>query len=107
MKTLEQFKAAYIEILMQPRSSDERKLRKAQKTACKLREAIRWIELGVTEESLRKQMAEVHRRLKVLDERFEPSSEQTAETEYKAWRKKNGYADLKKQIASIMWVLKY
>lgn len=52
-------------------------------------------------------MAEVHRRLKVLDERFEPSSEQTAETEYKAWRKKNGYADLKKQIAAIMWVLRY
>lgn len=98
MKTLEQFKAAYKEILMQPRSSNERKLRKAQKTACKLREAIRWIELGVTEESLRKQTAEVHRRLKVLDERFEPSSEQTAETEYKAWRKKTDTRILKSRL---------
>lgn len=109
MKTLEQFKQAYSEILEAgQKEKDAKAKKKIVKIAAKLREAIRWLELGVSEESLKRQVKEEKRKLKIFDERYEAMVERNElKDAYKTWCKQNKYTEIKKSIAAMNWVLNF
>lgn len=109
MKTTAELKSE-LAILVQNRTSFKgeseeaykKRIRSAKKEAKMLREMILQVEAGVNEESVSKQLKEVRRWIKIMDDRYD----QTKDGDKKLYEKKWGYSDKKRQIKWMMWMLK-
>jgi len=114
MKTLEKFKTSYNLILDsrdEYKKAGEKQYKKMQKKAGMLRMAIGWLESGLTENTMRADMERIKKTLSVLDGRFDAEdvkkTREERKMEYRAYRKKWGYAGMEKTLKNVRFVINF
>jgi len=114
MKPLTEFKSEYTRLLTSHMDKEQKhtakEIRTARKQAKQLSLAIRLMEQGITEDTLKNERTGIKKKIQILDNRFSPPRD-TAEGAVillrKSYEKENGYADMKRQLTLIRFMINY
>jgi hypothetical protein len=119
MKTIEEFKSSHTELIAmglkesgksKPDKKDRQNEKRIRKLIPRIAEAIRLMEQGLTEDTLRSQIAGLVNKKRILDSRFiipEGIEDGAMKMLRKEYEKKFKYAEMRRQGAFMKWMLNY